>query len=172
MNHLFSSFGRIIFSAIYRLQLPTGKPANMGTAEKKQSFLSACRLQLNFLTALEMEVGIPLKHILLAKQEVVVTPQQSPPQNTAAREEFLSRDSLATIYFLTFLGVRLHLPIYKESHGRAVTEEFSSISVVNGKTQPQRQLLLLTVSRLFAVFSKKVVGSCSALSECLYATSS
>lgn len=47
----------------------------MGTVEKKQSFLSACSLQVNVLTDLETEVVIPLKRSFLAKQEVVVTPQ-------------------------------------------------------------------------------------------------
>ena len=61
VNHLASSFRLIIFPAIYRLQLPNGKPENMGTVEKKQSFLSACRLQLNVLTDPETEVVIPLK---------------------------------------------------------------------------------------------------------------
>lgn len=98
-------------------------------------------------------MDIPLKRIFLAKQ--------SPPQNTVAKEEFLSC-SLATIYFLTFLGVNLRLPTRKESHGRAVAEDFSSVSVVDGKTQPQRRLFLPTVSRLLAVFSEKVTGSCSA----------
>lgn len=86
--HLVLSFRLIIFIAIYRLQLPTGKPANMGTVEKKQCLLSDYRLQLNALTNLEAEPVVPLTNSFLAEKEVAVTPQYSPPQNTGAREEF------------------------------------------------------------------------------------
>lgn len=75
MNLSVSSFRLIISLAIYRLQLPTGKPAKMGTGEKKHLFLSACGLQLNALTDLELEVAVSLKHRFLAKKELVVTAQ-------------------------------------------------------------------------------------------------